>query len=382
MQSTIVHALFVASLALCGADSSVALAAQTDAPTTSVTDAARAQRLAQWNEALELDLASSILQSALELEGGPESLRGDGEALAIYARALAATGQPERARAVLTDAEEDASGRTAIEIELAGLDLLADELAAVETRLAREDGSLRPEFDAAPRARFLLGRARVRAGSAAAARVPLDEFVARWPRHADAPAAWHMLTQEALERRDLERARECRERADELGRWHAYYRTRRLQRRANPDAPEPRIGLAQLWIAAEDFERARTELAPVLAAHPEACAAWTTLGEIERKEGKPAESRAAYTRAIDCDPDAHVARFALALLLLDADESVAARSHLERLCDSPAGAERRFVGAHLMLARLLAGLGEAQAAEARYARYRELGGTEELVVPK
>ncbi|MCA8980733.1 MAG: hypothetical protein H6831_10940 [Planctomycetes bacterium] len=340
---------------------------------------ARAERIASWREALELDLAGEVLASVAALEGGAASLSADGEALALYASALAASGQRDAARRALRSASEDTTERAAIDVALAALDLDEDRLAEVEARLAEEDGSVRAELQDAPRAWFLLGRARVRAGATGRARVPLEAFVERWPRHADAPAAWHMLAQEALERRDLERARECRERGAELGRWHAYYRTRRLQCRANPDAPEPRIGLAQLWIAAEDWNRARAELDPVLTRHPEACAAWTTLGELERKQGRLAESRAAYARAVACDPDQHVARFALGLLLVDAGEPEAARVELEALCDDEhAGSDRRFVGAHLALARVLVELGDEKSATRRYARYRELGGTEAL----
>jgi tetratricopeptide (TPR) repeat protein len=351
---------------------------QSPAPAVPQTVDARAQRIAEWTEALELDLATLVLEAVEALDGGAVSLRGDGASLALYARALVASGQLEQARRALQGASEDATERVEVELELASLDLVMDRLAEVEARLAREDGALRPAFDAAPRSRFLLGRARVRAGEAAAARPELERFVTERPRHADAPAAWHMLAQEALTRRDLERARECRERADELGRWHAYYRTRRLQRRADPDAPEPRIGLAQLWIAAEDWDRARAELEPVLQAHPEACTAWTTLGELERKQGRRPESRVAYARAIECDPNEHLARYALALLLLEAGEAQAAREHLESLCASSAGNERRFVGAHLALARSLVELGDEAAAATRYERYRELGGTEPL----
>lgn len=216
---------------------------------------ARAERLASWTEALELDLAGEVLSAVAALPQGAAALEADGEALALYAAALAASGQRAAARAALQSAQAEARGRDALEVELAALELDEDRLAEVEARLAQADGSLRPELVDAPRALFLLGRARVRSGDSARARGPLESFVAKHPRHRDAPAAWHMLAQEALLRRDLERARECRERGAELGRWHAYYRTRRLQRRAHPDAPEPRIGLAQLWIAAEDWDR-------------------------------------------------------------------------------------------------------------------------------
>jgi len=376
MRSVIRASVIVALCALPGLGAA-AVAANTTSTSALQADA-RAQRVAAWTEALELDLARSVLEDAAALEGGAASLRGAGESLALYARALAASGQLAQARVALQAAAEDATGRVEIELELASLDLVEDRLAEVESRLAQAGGELRPSFEGAPRARFLLGRARVRAGDPAAARTPLERFVAGEPRHPDAPAAWHMLAQEALLRRDLERARECRERGDELGRWHAYYRTRRLQRRANPDAPEPRIGLAQLWIAAEDWNRARAELEPVLKSHPEACTAWTTLGELERKQGRVAESHAAYTRAVECDPNEHLARYALALLLLDAGEAQSARVHLEALCASPAGGERRFIGAHLALARCLLELGDARAAEARYEHYRGLGGSEPL----
>lgn len=323
-------------------------------------------------------MAQEVLQSATQLPGGIESIAADGESVALYVRALSATGQVESARAIAKSTPQDVMGRVAIELELADLDLQADQLALVERRLAQSDGTLRPEFANAARSRYLLGRSRVRAGNATSAREPLESFVTRWPLHRDAPAAWHMLAQEAIERRDLDRARECRERGAEQSRWHAYYNTRRLQRRADPDAAEPRIGLAQLWIAAEDWERARAELTPVLEEHPEVCSAWTTLGELERKQGRAAESRAAYVQAIECDPEASVARYALGLMLIENGEAEAGRDQLLALCDSTDGSDRRFLGAHLALARALIELGDETAAAQRYARFRELGGNEPL----
>ena len=341
-------------------------------------EGARAQRREAWTELLELDLAHELLADRASWPGGEDALAQDGPATALVARALAASGRLQEARDLLGHARPADPQRANIELGVAELDLADDLLAEVSTRLCDESGALLPAFDALPGARYVLGRARVRAGDAASARGPLEALVTRWPRHADAPSAWYMLAQEALARRDVERARECRANGDELGRWHAYYRTRRLQRRANPDAPEPRIGIAQLWIAAQDWDRARAELQPVLAQHPEACAAWTTLGELERKQAHPKAARAAYQRATDCDPTDSLARFNLALLLLDAGERAAATTHLESLCNSPAAGDARFLRAHLELARLLLARGDLAAANARHAHYRDLGGTEPL----
>ena len=55
-----------------------------------------------------------------------------------------------------------------------------------------------------------------------------------------------------------------------------------------------------------------------------------------------------------------------------------ARRDLEQLVDGPRASEAEVLPAHLVLARLLVEAGERQAAETRYARYLELGGTEAL----
>lgn len=338
----------------------------------------RDDALAALTEAFELGLLDEALALTDDWPGGAAALARDGAAGVVLARVEFALGRADAARARLEAVAADDPARADAVAELAALDVEADRLDAAIARLTDETGAPRGDLASAPRAAYTLGRALVRAGRDADARAPLEAFVATWPRHPDAPAAWHMLAQEALARRDVDRARACRATAAELGRWHAYYRTRRLQRRAAPDAPEPRVGLAQLWIAAREYDRARAELAPVLERSPDYCPAWTTLGELERKAARVAEARVAYDRALACDPTAPLPRFAAAALALEANDDAIARAHLEHLCGSDAADEARYRDAHLWLARLLLADGDGAAAAARYATYRELGGEESL----
>lgn len=346
------------------------------------SDAARAKRvelLESWKEALELGLPAEVLDEAAPLvtEGG--ALATDGESLALYARALCDTGGTERARQVLESSRSSERTRPAVEIALARIELDADQLRAVEKRLAAP-GDARDAVRYPDRAEcwLVLARARVRAGDAKGAAPLLERFVERWPLDPEGPSAWHMLAQEALARRDLERARTCRERAEELAAWHGYYRARRLQVREHPRDPLPRLGLAQLMLAVGNLERARAELLELVAIAPDFCRGLATLGEVERKRGDAAAARAAYDRALACDPALGEVRFNRGLLALVEGRRADARADFEALVAGKAADDPRLVAAHLYLARLLRDAGETESAAARYAAYRERGGTEPL----
>jgi predicted Zn-dependent protease len=355
---------------------------ETDATEQQRIEAARAKRvelLLRWKESLELGLPAEVVQQAGPLVESDGALRTDGEALALYAEALAATGGAARARELLEASEPSPRTQPAVEVALARLDLAADRLRAVEERLAAPEGADPPvRYPERAGCWLVLGRARVRAGEAARARPLLETFVEHWSLHPEAPSAWHMLAQEALGRRDVERAKECRERAEQLASWHAYYRARRLQMREHPADPLPRLGLAQLWIAVDELTRARAALEELVLLRPDFCRGWATLGEVLRKGGDAKGARAAYDRALDCDAELHEVRFNRALLALTEDRKADARADFEALVAGPAADDERLLDAHLFLARLLLAAGEEDAARARYDAYVARGGSEPL----
>jgi tetratricopeptide (TPR) repeat protein len=358
----------------------VAPAARAQGDEASASEAAVADRAtlaARWREALELDLAAQVLGEARErLAADPEAAR-DGVLLALHARALAATGGAEEARRLLTEARPSEATRGEVEVALARLDLARDHLDAVERRLAGADAApVRwPEVDGAW---IVLARARARRGELASAVPLLKEFVRRARLSPEAPSAWHLLSRAALEARDLESARRFRDEARQWAAWQAYHNTRRIQARANPADPLPRLGLAQLWASVEELGRARAEVAEALRLAPDLARAWALAGELERKAGEPDRARASLTRALELDPDLADARHNRALLALEAGDAEAARADLEAVL-AEHGGEARYLAAHLALARLLLAAGEEEAARERHARYLELGGAEPLV---
>lgn len=346
------------------------------APQESAPTRPPAETAARWREALELDLPGEVLAEADEvLAAAPR----DGALLALHAAALAATGGSEEARARLAAARPSDASRGEVEVALARLDLADDRLAAVEERLA-DGASGAPRWPAVADGWIVLARARARRGDLGAAVPLLKEFVRRARLSPEAPAAWHLLARAALEARDLEAARRFRDEGARWAAWHAYHNTRRIQVRANPTDPLPRLGLAQLWASVEELERARAEVAEVLRLDPRLARAWALAGELERKAGERERALASLGRALELDPGHAEARHNRALLALEAGERTTARADLEHLLERH-GAEPRFLGAHLVLARLLAEAGETEAARARHARYRELGGEEPLDAP-
>lgn len=350
---------------------------------SAVLERERAARIAAWTEALELDRASEVL-AAGERDCAPGGVcADDGVALALFARALFASGAEERALALVQRPVADAAGARALRLAAARFALARDELTrALELLCApRAESAAAPctprDPDVAESA-FLLGSTLVRAGRAAEAKAALERFVAAAPRDPDAPAALHMLAQIALAERDLERARGWRARADASAEWQAFYRVRRLQLREHPDDPLPRFGLAELWIAVEDWPRARAELAELGRRAPGFGRGWSLLGDLERRARSFDAAEACYARALAAEPALPEALVGRARLALALGKPADARADLERWAASPAADEPRFLAAHLDLARALAALGETSAAETRHARYRALGGTEPL----
>jgi len=235
--------------------------------------------LARWREALELDLAREVLDEAPALVSGKGELAANAEALALYAQALSSAGKSQEARTLLEHAVVAEPERARIAVALARLDLEQDKLAEAVARLAKIE---QPDAQAA----LVLGRACYRAGEIARARPLLERALELAPLASEAPMAWHMLAAEARTRGDAPRAAQCAEREQKSAQWQAYYKTRRLQVRANPKDPLPRYGIAELWIAAGEDARARAVLDELLALAPDFARAELALARIEKRAGK------------------------------------------------------------------------------------------------
>jgi tetratricopeptide (TPR) repeat protein len=293
--------------------------------------------LDRWRESIEIDRAAEVVDAALPLVAGSGRFARDGEAIAIAARALAAAGERPRAEALLAEARPEEGSRAFVEVERARLALERDDLGAARAILLAE-GSVR--YPAIPDGWLCSGRVRARSGDLAGAVPLLERFLALAPLDAEAPSAWHMLAQAAIARSDPGTAAELRKKALASAEWQEFYRTRRIQVREHPDDPLPQLGIAELFLAAGAHAKALEVSNAILRRWPDFCRGNEALGRAQRGLGHLAEARAALESAIACEPNAP-------------------RVHLE-------------------LARTLAALGEKEAAATRYARFRELGGTEPL----
>lgn len=296
--------------------------------------------LDRWRESIELDLPSEVVE-----EGLPQVLSGDlaedGQAIALVARALVATGAEQRAAKLLRDSKPSPATLAFVEVARARLALDEDDLAGARALLLSPDLTAPPvRHPSVPECWLLAGRTLARGGEIARAAPLLERFLALAPLDAEAPSAWHMLVSAAIERGDEAAAALLREKARASAQWTAFYRTRRLQARESPDEPLPRLGIAELLIAVGENARAREIGRDLVARFPGFCRGFEVLGRAERALRDLESARATLERGLACDASARA-------------------SWLE-------------------LARVLSDLGQAEAAAARYARYRELGGTEPL----
>jgi tetratricopeptide (TPR) repeat protein len=297
--------------------------------------------LDRWRDSIELDLAQEVVEAALPLLADGGRFAQDGEAIAVAARALTAAGDPAAARKLLEGARPAESSRGYVEVARARLALERDDLdAARGILLSKQPADSPVRFAAIPECWLLGGRALARSGKLGEAVPLLERFLALAPLDAEAPSAWHMLAQAAIFRGDPGAAAELKKRALASAEWQDFYRTRRIQVREKPGEPLPRLGIAELYLAAGANDRALAIAGDLTARWPDFCRGHEALGRAERGLGRLAEARAALERAIACDPGS-------------------ARSRLE-------------------LARVLAALGDKDASAAQYARYRELGGTEPI----
>jgi len=297
--------------------------------------------LERWRESIELDLPSEVVREGLPRVTGSGDLTAEGEAIALVARALAATGSVERAEELLLESNPSDASRGWVAVARARLALVRDDLAGARALLLAEPGAdPAVRFSAIPECWLIAGRALARGGEIAKAAPLLERFLAMAPLDAEAPSAWHIRVQAAIERGDEAGAAELRAKGAASAQWTAFYRTRRLQVRESPDEPLPRLGIAELFLAVGEHARARDQARRLIARFPDFCRGFEALGRVERSAGDLEAARQALERGVACDPGG-------------------ARTILE-------------------LARVLAELGDDEASAARYARYRELGGTEPL----
>jgi tetratricopeptide (TPR) repeat protein len=335
--------------------------------------------IARWREAMELDLLGDILAKGPALVTGTGSLRGDGEALALVARALFASGKESLANSLLENARPDPAlpNSTAhVAVARAEIALAKDELGAVIRALAPDGPKV--QYPELPACWLVVGRAYARMGESQRADVFLQRFLELAPLDPDAPSAWFMLTQHAVQRRETEQAAEYRTRAEASARWQAYYVARRIQMRERPDAPLPRLGIAQLWLEVGELDRARAVLTELAAMAPDFSRGWSHLGEAYRRLGDDTSASSAYSRALALDETDRLARFGRGVVRRDAGALDEAALDFRWLVENGPTDEGRTVAAHLMLARILQEQGNAPEAQATYARYRELGGEEPL----
>lgn len=295
-----------------------------------------AARIERWQAAIELDVSTEILQEHdwFEAQRTP-----DPRLTALFARALHAAGDDEAATRLLGPAASAPLALAAARIAL-DRDEIAPALRFVAAPANAGASAITTRFPEEPESWLLEGRARARAGELARAEPLLAEFVKRAPWHVDAPAAWFVLVDCARAQGHADEATRREEARQKSAEWHAFYRVRRLQVRESPREPLPRYGLAQLWLAADQLDRARRELDAALALDARFCRAIELQGELERRAGRAAESRARCEEALKCDP--------------------------------------QLAEVHLTLARLAKAAGNAEESAASYARYRERGGTKDL----
>jgi len=296
------------------------------------------ETVARWTAALEVGEVAVVLSEGPPLVTGGGALAGDALAVTTVARALHDAGREPLAWSLLDGfrvargarAQEAARAAVLLDVTRAALWLAEDRLKeAIESLAPR--GLDAPRHAQEPEAWLLLGRALARNGNLAQAEPLLLEFLDRAPRHPGAPAAWYVLAQAALARRDGTTAAQRRARGEELRRWLALLRARRVQVSEDPAAPLPRLGLAQLWLEAGDLERAEATLLTLTELSPEYARGWSHLAEVRRRQGDDRRARALFEQALDLDPANSWSALRLAQLDLAEGQRAAGLQRLEEL---------------------------------------------------
>lgn len=295
-------------------------------------------RVERWREALELDLGAEVIADAASLDAASAS---DPELTALHARALHAAGDSERALELLAEARKRAPNAPAPTLALARIAIDHDDLAEVETLLRAPAGAREPvRFASDPEAWLLLGRARARRGDPAGAAPLFERFVALAPHASEAPSAWHGLIACAMAAGDRERAERARREAERSGLWQSYYRARRIQVRAQPNEPLPRVGLVELWLAANELGRAEREARTLVERWPAFARGHAVLGETLARQARDPEARTALEKALELDAALASAHAELAKVLRKLGDTQRADVHAARAVELDAARRR------------------------------------------
>ncbi|TAJ12133.1 MAG: hypothetical protein EPO68_13930 [Planctomycetota bacterium] len=366
------------------------LAAELAASRPSAQPIARPQRsaeharaIADWRELDELGLWNAVIEAGLPLVqfGGP--LERDSEAAALVARALVARGRGAETAALLAPERYPEPERGWTEIERARLALERDDHDAVYAILTSastaEGRSVQIKHANFPESWLLAARAYARDGEAGKAGKLAQRFLELDPLHPDVAIAWHLLSEAARARGDQPGAERYAVIEQEARGWRAYLDARRRQIREQPREPLPRLGLASCWMQVRDYAKARAVLDELVALAPEFCRGWFHLGEARRLTGDASGARAAWTKALECDPTDLKSRYNRGLLAWLELDWAAAETDLLPLLETKAAEDPKLIGIHLFAARNALRNGESKAAEDAYAKYKALGGTEPLV---
>ena len=379
--NSLLYLLAAATLTLQTGGASTTPPPSTPPPATppTLTQRAAARALRGLRELLELDLDAAAIEKGLTATAEGGLLAGSDEAVALTARALFEAGREAEAEALLGARGSAADPAGWLLVERARSALARDELERVEELLAAPEGSEAPVVHPErSESWLLLARARARGGDLEAAAPLAWAFTQRAPLHAQAATAWNLVALVSDERGNSADATEARRRADELRLWHSILRARRIQVRESPGEPEPRLGLALVWMEARQVERAREVLLELTQLFPRYARGQFHLGEVERLRGDFDAARRAWSAALAADPDQDKARFNRAVIDTQRGDLALAQPDWEILVQREVSTRPPMLEAHLYLARIQLARGDRPAAQQRYARYRELGGTEPL----
>ncbi len=335
-------------------------------------------------ELYELGLqAELIARFASEAKPGGQ-LAGDPASLALLVRVLFDAGRDEQARALLANPPLDlpTGGRaenTLLILEQARLALTEDDLDLARGLLQAPRGSELPVlYPEQPDAWLLLAKVFARADRLDAAATLAERFLQMAPLHPEAGSAWHLRALDALARGEGPAAEGFLERMRFLNDWHQTVRARRLQIRESPDDPLPIYGLGLAFMRVESWNTAAASFDRLLARFPDYCPGWFQLGEAHRLAGRNDLALGAYSRGADCDPEDLRPLANRGLLLLSSGQAERARRDLEVVAAKAPDDDPDFAPVYLALARELLSDGDELRARDLHARYRALGGSEDL----
>jgi tetratricopeptide (TPR) repeat protein len=156
----------------------------------------------------------------------------------------------------------------------------------------------------------------------------------------------------------LPAARNLRTRAAEAARWRAYYDARRRQALEHPTDPLPPFGIAALWLEAGEPKRALSTLDALLSTSPNHARSHALRGDAARALGDLDTSLAAWSRALELNPDLHTARLNRAILQTARKQYPQAKADLTLLVQLPESRTEPLFQAHNLLAQVRKALGE------------------------